>query len=340
MAAVATPISSDDTTVESVSEPTVTRPTSVSVIICAYTEERWSDIERGIESLYLQTKPPEQLVLVIDHNDELLKRAADRFTSRPGMHIDVIANTYQRGLSGARNTGVEWCEGDVVAFLDDDAQAGDRYWIATMLEDYSDPNVAGVGGGAVPNWDGVRKPGWFPDEFGWVIGCSYTGMPTDIDEVRNFIGCNMSFRREVFEQIGGFTDGIGRVGKKPVGCEETEFCIRLRQRYPLARLIFDPDLEVYHRVSPDRREFRYFRSRCWSEGLSKAVVARNVGAQDGLESERNYSTRVLPRGVLRGIGDGLRGRPDGFRRAGAVILGLAWTTAGYVRGRVARSTAA
>ena len=341
MAAVASPVIP-------VSQST-SAPTTVSVIICAYTNERWRDILSGVDSLARQTHPPDQIVLVVDHNDNLLQKAADHFAGEagpvagaapaPAVHVLVVANHLARGLSGARNSGVSWCDHEVVAFLDDDAAVGDPYWIATMLEDYQDSDVAGVGGGATPNWEGSEPPEWFPDEFGWVIGCSYTGLPTEVEQVRNFIGCNMSFRREVFNEIGGFTDGIGRVGKKPVSCVETEYCVRLRHRWPLARLVFDPDLDVRHRVSPDRREFRYFRNRCWSEGLSKAVVARNMGAGNGLASERTTTTTtVVTLGVLRGIGDGLRGRWVGFQRAGAIVLGLAWTTAGYIRGRLARTT--
>jgi glycosyltransferase involved in cell wall biosynthesis len=330
MAAVAIPV---------LKEQPVYTPTTISVIVCAYTDERWDDIVSGIESLEAQTRRPSQIVLVIDHNDELLERTADFMAARDsGIQIDVVSNTLRQGLSGARNTGVSWCDGDIVAFLDDDARANDVYWIATMMEDYADPQVAGVGGGATPNWDGFEPPAWFPKEFGWVIGCSYTGLPTDAEEVRNFIGCNMSFRREVFDEIGGFNDGIGRVGEKPIGCEETEYCIRLRQRFGDARLVFDPDLDVFRRVTPDQREFKYFRLRCWSEGLSKAVVARRVGGQDSRASERTYTTKVLPLGVLRGIGDGMRGRVSGFQRAGAIVVGLLWTAAGYARGRIARST--
>jgi GT2 family glycosyltransferase len=297
------------------------------------------DIVSGIESLETQTRRPNQIVLVIDHNDELLERTADFMAARhSSIQINVVSNTLKHGLSGARNTGVSWCDGDVVAFLDDDARAGDVYWIATMMEDYADPQVAGVGGGATPNWDGLKPPAWFPKEFGWVIGCSCTGLPTDAEEVRNFIGCNVSFRREVFDEIGGFSDGRGRGGKKPVGCEETEYCMRLRQRFGSARLVFDPNLDVFHRVSPDRREFKYFRLRCWSEGLSKAVVARRGVAQDSLASERTCTTKVLPLGVLRGLGDGMRGRVSGFQRAGVIVVGFLWTAAGYTRGRIARST--
>ena len=77
-------------------EPAVAvAPTTISVIICAYTDERWDDIARGIESLRTQTLVPEQIVLVIDHNDELLEQAADAFASNgdDGPRLDVVANT-------------------------------------------------------------------------------------------------------------------------------------------------------------------------------------------------------------------------------------------------------
>ena len=316
MAAVARPV---------LDEHTTHTPQTISVIVCADTDERWDDIVAGIESLEAQTRRPDQIVLVIDHDDELLERAADFMADRRShIRIDVVTNLEKPGLSGARDTSVTWSDGDVLAFLDDDTCAGDVYWIATMIEDYLDPVVAGVGGGATPNWDGVEAPKWFPPEFGWVIGCSYIGLPTDAEEVRNFIGCNMSFCREVFDELGGFCDG-------------TEFRIRLQQQFDHARLVFDPDLDVSHRVSPDRLGFTYFRAQCWSEGLSKAVASRRCGAQDRVASERAYTTKVLPLGVLRGIGDGFRGRVGGFQRAGAIVIGLLWTAGGYSRGRAART---
>ena len=50
-------------------------------------------------------------------------------------------------------------------------------------------------------------------ELDWIVGCTYTGQPTEQAEVRNLMGCNMSFRREVFERVGGFAEEIGRIGQ-------------------------------------------------------------------------------------------------------------------------------
>jgi hypothetical protein len=171
-----------------------------------------------------------------------------------------------------------------------------------------------------------------------VVGCTYRGMPRAAAPVRNLIGCNMSFRRYIFDTIGGFRDGMGRVGRQPFGCEETELCIRLRQRWPYAQLRYQPRARVRHHVAAERTGWRYFRARCYAEGRSKAQVARLVGAGDASAAERSYVLRTLPRGIVYGLVDTIA-RPDsgGLARAGAIVAGLAITTAGYLRGSLAQA---
>jgi hypothetical protein len=129
------------------------------------------------------------------------------------------------------------------------------------------------------------------------------------------------------------------VGSWPLGCEETELCIRARRLSPESRIVYEPSARVLHRVSRERLRWRYFGARCYSEGLSKAVVARHAGSRAGLASERTYVTRTLPRGVARGLADAtLRGDPAGLGRAGAIVAGLGITTLGYALGRLRRFT--
>lgn len=299
---------------------------SVSVVVCAYTEDRWDRICEALASVARQTVPAAQTILVVDHNEALLARAREAFAPE----VEVLASSGTPGLSGARNTGVVAATGEVVAFLDDDAVA-EPDWLAVLVRAYDDPLVLGTGGRAVPVWpDGGDRPHWLPGEFDWVVGCSYTGQPEAPADVRNFLGANMSFRRSAFELAGGFSDGIGRVGTRPVGCEETEFCIRLRQAEPRARLRYEPAAVVHHHVSAPRTRWSYFRSRCYAEGLSKALVSRMVGPQDGLASERAYVSSVLPRAVLRSVRDALRSRQPRRLALGAnVLVGLVVTTTGY-----------
>ncbi len=314
--------------------------TDISVVICVYTMDRWDDIDAAVQSLLTQQSPPREILLIVDHNDVLLDRAAKRFPAegnRHGVQLRVVASDGKRGLSGARNTGVKLAVGDVVAFLDDDAAAAPD-WTKRMALHYRDPAVIGVGGHATPVWPDQR-PTWLPAEFDWVIGCSYRGQPTEVAAVRNFIGCNMSLRRSAFEEVGGFSSAVGRIGKTPLGCEETELCIRVRQADPAAVIRYDPAMGVRHRVSQDRTRRSYFLRRCYAEGLSKAVVSQLVGADDALDSERRYVTHVLPGGVFVGLrtavvgGGSAGGRSAALQRAALIIGGLATTMAGYAVGR-------
>jgi hypothetical protein len=80
--------------------------------------------------------------------------------------------------------------------------------------------------------------------------------------------------------------------------------------------------------------WRYFWQRCFSEGLSKAQVARAVGANAALSNERRYTTRVLPRGVVHGVTYAVLGRDvrGGLGRVVSITAGLAITTVGYLTG--------
>jgi GT2 family glycosyltransferase len=301
----------------------------VSVIICTYTQQRWAALLSAVASVGRQSRQALETIVVIDHNSELLERASVALGD-----VHVMASSGEPGLSGARNTGVMAARGEIVAFLDDDAVAEDT-WLQELARVYDDPDVVGAGGVASPHWEAGADPRWLPEEFYWTVGCSYRGLPTQRAPIRNPIGANMSFRRAVFTQIEGFRSGIGRVGSTPLGCEETELSIRARQAYPGGVLLHVPAARVEHAVPAARQCWAYFRSRCWAEGLSKALVTEKVGAQEGLSSEWAYSLRVLPPGVLRGLSDGVRGDHTGFLRASAIIGGFVITTAGYLRGKLA-----
>ncbi len=302
---------------------------SVSVVICAFTEDRWDDLGAAVESVGTQSKAVLEIVVVVDHNPSLIQRVRAQLP-----HVVAVENQQPQGLSGARNTGIAIAKGDVIVFLDDDAMA-EQGWLEHLVSGYTDPLVCGVGGAIEASWSN-RRPSWFPAEFDWVVGCTYRGMPMRSGQVRNLIGANMSFHRDVFEAIGGFRTDMGRVGARPLGCEETEFCIRARQRWPLRSLLYEPLARVRHRVPARRARWAYFCARCYAEGLSKALVAEFVGAKDGLASERLYTLQVLPRGIVQGMADAITGDLSGVGRAGAIVAGLSMTSAGYVVGKTSK----
>ena len=306
--------------------PDTGRAVSVSVVICAYTEARWDDLVAAVRSVQLQDPPTPEVIVVIDHNEALFARVRLEI---PG--IKVTVNTDRRGLSGARNAGVAVATGDIVAFLDDDAGAEDG-WLPRLVETYRDGDVLGAGGSVTPDWTGTR-PRWFPPEFDWVVGCSYQGMPETRAPVRNFIGTNMSFRRAALVASGGFDSELGRVGADASGCEETELCIRMVGQSG-GRLIYEPSARVTHQVPATRATWRYFTRRCYQEGRSKAVVARLVGQDQALATERSYLRGVIPRRVVKCLTP-TRRTDGGLTMAVAVVVGVVATGLGYVSATLA-----
>jgi glycogen synthase len=308
-------------------------PPSISVVISAFTFDRLEILDEGIGSLLEQTVAPREVLVVIDYQPELLEACRERW---PG--VRVIPNEGERGLCGARNTGIASSESDVVAFLDDDAVPS-RGWIQYLGESYAEPDVLGVGGAVNPRWQAGR-PSWFPPEFDWVVGCTHSGMPKQREPVRNMIGANMSFRREVLLEVGGFRHEFSRIDANGAGADETDLCIRTHQRWPGRTILFEPQASVEHLVPPSRGELGYFTSRCRGEGRSKAILTEFLGADDSLESERSYVRRTLPVGFLRGFGDALKGEPAGLARSATMAIGLAVTGTGFIATRRQRARAA
>ena len=309
----------------------------LSVVICAYTVERWEDIVAAIQSLLTQTIAPHEVILVVDYNQELLERARS-------LHgVRSLPNSRAQGASGARNTGIEAARGNIIAFLDDDAVA-EPDWLEMLLHGYEEPNVAGVGGSIIPAWP-ESSPAWFPEEFGWVVGCTYEGMPANSARVRNVIGANMSVRKDVLDRAGGFREGYGNVKapgakswageSRASSCEDTEFCVRASSVCSGLEWLYEPRARVHHRVPEHRCTLRYFLSRSREEGLAKARLAGVVGSRSALGVEGSYVLRTLTRAIVRSAAEGARSRDaNAMKRLAAIVAGFIATAAGYLEGLV------
>jgi GT2 family glycosyltransferase len=301
----------------------------ISVVICAYTEERWHELVAAVKSVCAQTVEPREIIVVIDHNTALFERVQANITG-----IILIENHEPRGLSGARNSGISRSQGSLIAFLDDDAIA-ESDWIERLGRCCQDPLVLGAGGVVAPLW-AEKQPSWFPEEFYWVVGCTYQHLPESPIAVRNPYGGCTCIRREVFEVVGGFRNSLGRIGNHPSGGEETELCIRAAQHWPHRFFLCDPHAKIHHHISVSRASWRYFIARCYAEGHSKAAISSFVGTKKSLVSERAYTLLTLPQGVLRGLADCLLHLElAGLLRAAAILVGLSVTTLGYLVGRIA-----
>ena len=217
-----------------------------------------------------------------------------------------IIHERRPGLSVARNRGVEETDAPVVAFIDDDAVA-EKGWVLAHRRAYRD-GVAAVGGRIELRWPD-RRPRWLPAPFE-----SYYSRLDLGDERAGFegtgrhpFGTNMSMRREVLVQLGGFPLELGRRGADLLSGEEEEIFARIVTRGE--RIVYEPGAAVIHRVEPERVSRRWLLRRAYAQGRTEAL-RRALGPHAGTswlaESARGLgratwgSLRLLASGLGRG----------------------------------------
>ena len=259
------------------------------MIISAYSKRKIDQVIDCIGSIQKQSVAPREILLVLDPDPEVVGYYKEN------VFADVrIIESDGFGLSKARNTGVRNSESEIVAFIDDDAVAGEN-WLKNLIKNYSDPSVVGVGGPVMPLWNS-KKPDWFPEELNWVVGCTDQVALNHKMKVRNPVGCNMSFRKSVVEEAGCFRPDIGRFGKFLLSAEESELCLRIKEgTISDARIINDPSAIVFHKISEDRVNVKYVLLRSFFEGVSKSLITKTVFDRSmDLTSERNYMRNITP----------------------------------------------
>jgi hypothetical protein len=294
---------------------------TVSVIIPTYTRARWEWLQEAVESVRAQTEPALEIIVVVDYNPELLEEIAREFTG-----VIAVPNIGSRGVSGARNSGVKASRGEVVAFLDDDSIARND-WLAILLRHIVTPGVVGVGCYSDGLWE-TPCPSWFPCEFSWTIGVSYSGLPQEPTAVRNVWTSAMLVKRSVFELVDGFREDFGKIGNRSLP-EDTDLCLRIAAVQDKAVWMWDPEKVMQHRVPDGRATFGYLMSRCFLQGWGKAAMASMDGFGESTSTEKSYAMRILPAGIGRGLRDALRGDLSGLGRAGAIVAAFSVTVAGY-----------
>lgn len=299
------------------------RPT-VSVVICAYTEDRWLQLTKAVASVEAQTSPPAEIIVCIDHNEKLLRKSEEHFGEARhagAVPLIVLANKFGGRLGSARNTAAESASGEVLAFLDDDAAAA-ADWLERLIAPYDDERVGAVGGAPLPVFEATR-PRWFPHEFDWVFGCAYRGLPLTRAPLAHLIGANMSVRTPALREVGGFHSDDH---------DDMDMCHRIA--HARHRVLYEPRAVVHHCVPASRTTWHYFWRRCYFVNQGKVEAFANMRQASSLGAELAFVSRTLTTGVLAEIRQVARGDLYGLARVGAIVAGIALAGLGHMSGQL------
>ena len=243
----------------------------ISVIIPTY--QRPDCIRTCLERLLAQVPAPSQIIVVDASTDTRTRDVVVQFSG-----VTYLLHPPGRGnLPHSRNAGVLLADGDIIAFLDDDAYAHEG-WARELSRSYQDPTVGAVAGRALNHQPGEETRGI--DRIGRLlpggaIEGNFAADPGRTIDVDHMIGCNMSFRRETLARLGGFRDD------HPPGpfslCEDTEICVRAKRLG--YRLVFNPLAVVTHLGAPQPASTRFGVKYSYYHARNLSIMyIRNHGA--------------------------------------------------------------
>lgn len=215
----------------------------MTTTVVVITLNRPEYIRRCLERLAVQDPPPDQVIVVDASADDLTRQVVGSF---PGVLYARNENGLGR-MTTSRNIALQHAEGDIIAFVDDDAFAHSG-WLRNLVETYSKADIGAVGGRALNNLPGEDVIG--VNEIGRLkpngeLTGYFAANPGKVIEVDHLMGCNMSFRREVLARLGGFREDYpGIAGLR----EDTDMCLRVRRLG--FRILFNPAAAVDHVAGP------------------------------------------------------------------------------------------
>ncbi|MCQ0031954.1 glycosyltransferase [Burkholderia glumae] len=262
------------------------RYATVSVIICTY--NRGDLLDRCLDYLRYQTNQNFEVVVVNgpsdDNTDEVLERYRDR--------IKIGVNP-QRNLAVSRNIGIELADGDLLAFIDDDALPFDG-WVETLLDEFNRrPLTLGALGGPAYYAGTLR----YQSEDIGINRFAEAKVNIDSREIgeggweRSLLGTNTCFSAEAMRSVKGFDEQFDYF------LDESELCFRMRREgYIVA---YRPDLYLRH-------EFAQSHNRQGRHNYNWFSICKNtayyVAAYSGLKGSalrkyldhRMQSERIAP----------------------------------------------
>lgn len=274
----------------------------ISAIICTHNREQY--LGAAIDSLLAQTLDSYEIIVVdnasTDGSADIVKaRLDDSPDSCGGSRVRYVYEP-KLGLSIARNTGANEAKGQVLAYLDDDAEAS-REWLAELVKVFDTQEKVAIAGGKITLiWPPqAQPPRWLSDELSGSLGAYDLGDEVVYIQRPSLTprGLNYAVRKQFLQDAGGFDPHLGRVGKNLLSNEEQQLTrIALDQGWQVA---YVPTALVAHNVAPARMKPSWFLSRSWWQGISESYREQASGTT-GLWQLRSGGERLV-RGIYKTV---------------------------------------
>jgi O-antigen biosynthesis protein len=250
----------------------------VSVVVCTHNGAR--TLGRCLDGLEGLDYPDFEVIVIDDGSTDASPGIAAQHDCR-------LITTPNRGLASARNTGLLEADGEIVAYLDDDAHP-DPHWLRYLVMTLEDGEFAGAGGPNIPPPDEAAAAQCVAEAPGGPVQV----LSSDC-EAEHVPGCNMAFRRAVLDRLGGFDPQFRVAG------DDVDICWRLLAAGH--RIGFSPAALVWHSRRPSVRA--YLRQQL-GYGQAEALLERKWPDRYAPAGRARWRGRLYGRGLVSGIGRG------------------------------------
>jgi GT2 family glycosyltransferase len=252
-----------------------TASAEITAVIC--THNRYDVLADAVASLQSQSIDPADLEIVVVDNSTDTERQSEYWNNRELPQNVRLLFDSKPGLSRARNFALREARTPIIAYLDDDAIASPE-WCASLIQVFRDHPDAGIVGGPVePVWESA-EPNWLHRwQRGFLSIVDFGDSLRALDHGEWLAGTNISFRTVALEKIGGFDEGLGRIGPFLLSNEEL---VVSRKILELGyRSYYTPDAGMMHRVGGARATQQWLRQRaCWQ--IVSDLLANNERLND------------------------------------------------------------
>jgi len=240
--------------------------TDFSVVVCTY--KRYDLVRNCLTYLerlnHLLSASFE--VVVVENTPKNSRQDMSWVTNFSNARI-VIEN--ETGLSAARNAGVRSSLGEIIIFLDDDAEVHEN-WLDCIATAFKKNSAAQMMGGKVlPKYSLMAKPEWVSKKCEELLSCIDWGNSTRVLKNTEWVaGANLAYRRKVFDSYGLFSTNLGRKGESSLlSNEESDF----NSRIPKLAKFYCGHAVVDHVIAPERLDRQWFRRRVFWQAISDVI---------------------------------------------------------------------
>jgi len=254
----------------------VDKEPSISVIICTYNRDKF--IGEALNCLAKQTLPTGNFeIIVVDNRstDNTASIAKKFIADHPELQARYVMEP-NKGLSFARNRGIQEARASIVTYIDDDAEVTPHFLESIVSFLQANSSVVGVGGKVIPKYSESGEPKWISKYLNGFVGrMDFGDRPKQFDSKMKYpTGCNMTYTKEILQKAGGFNNELTfRSDDKYIFHQVTRFS---------DKIYYVPSAMLYHNIDNDRLSFPNFKKLFLKSGNEEKIRVRSEMGTAGI----------------------------------------------------------